>query len=125
VQRAQDQLERRALELRMHIDRDAAAVIADHGGLQLAVEDHVDALGVTVDRLVDRVIDDLPEQVMIAARVDPADVHRRTLAHRLEALEHLDVLGGIGGHDGSSAERLGTSGTSSTTRDSDPRLISE
>ena len=98
VQRAQDQLERRALELRVHVDRDAAAVV-DHGGaLLVRVERDVDALGVAVDRLVDGVVDDLPEQVVVAARVDAADVHRRPLAHRLEALEDLDVFGGVGRH---------------------------
>ena len=48
--------------------------------------------GVAVDHLVDRVVDDLPEQVVVAARVDAADVHAGPLAHRLEALEDLDVL---------------------------------
>src|SRR5262249_51223074 len=52
-----------------------------------------------VDDLVDAVVDDLPEQVVVAARVGAADVHRRSLADRLQPLEDLDVLGGVsGGH---------------------------
>ena len=42
-------------------------------------------------RLVDGVVDDLPDQVVEPLQTGGADVHARALAHRVEALEHLDV----------------------------------
>ena len=45
--------------------------------------------------LVDGVVDDLPHEVVQAARTGGADVHPGALADRIEALEHLDVLGGV------------------------------
>ena len=48
-------------------------------------------------RLVDRVVDDLPDQVVQAARVGGADVHARPPADRLEALEDLDAFGRVRG----------------------------
>ena len=63
--------------------------------LAVLVERDLDGLGVAVDDLVDRVVDDLPEQVVVAARVDAADVHAGALAHRLEPFEDRDVLPGV------------------------------
>ena len=48
-------------------------------------------------RLVDRVVDDLPDEVMQAALVGRADVHARAAADGLEALEDLDAGGGVVG----------------------------
>ena len=53
----------------------------------------LDAVAVAGQRLVDRVVHDLVDQVVQAALAGRADVHARPLAHRLEALEHLDVAG--------------------------------
>ncbi len=66
----------------LSVDGDALAVL---------VERDLDGGGVAVDDLVDRVVDDLPQQVVVARAVGAADVHGRALAHRLEALEDLDV----------------------------------
>ena len=55
--------------------------------------DH-DAVAVAGQRLVDGVVDDLPDQVVQAALAGGADVHAGALADRLEALEHLD-RGGV------------------------------
>ena len=52
-------------------------------------------VGVAGHRLVDRVVDDLPDEVVQAARVGRADVHARPAADRLEALEDLDARGGV------------------------------
>ncbi len=45
---------------------------------------------------VDRVVDDLVDEVVQAARAGGADVHAGPLADRLEAFEDLDVLCVIG-----------------------------
>ena len=57
----------------------------------------VDRRGVAGHRLVDRVVDDLPDEVVQAALVGRADVHARPAADGLEALEDLDAGGGVVG----------------------------
>ena len=66
----------------------------------------VDRVGLAGQRLVDRVVDDLPHEVVQAARTRRPDVHAGSLAHRLETLEDGDVLrviaalvGGLIGHE--------------------------
>jgi hypothetical protein len=78
------------------VDRDATAVVDD---LERAVivNDHVDAGGLIGHRLVDAVVDDLPDEVVQPAAIGRADVHARAQPHCLEALEDLDVLGGVAG----------------------------
>ena len=46
-------------------------------------------------RFVDRVVDDFVDEMMQPGRSGRADVHRRPLAHRLEAFEDLDALGAV------------------------------
>ena len=43
-------------------------------------------------RLVYRVVDDFVDEVMETRRAGRPDVHRRPLAHGLEALEDLDLV---------------------------------
>ena len=52
-----------------------------------------DRVAVAGERLVHRVVHDLVDEVVQAARTGRADVHARALAHGLEALEDRDVLG--------------------------------
>ena len=97
VQGGEDHLQRRlALDLRVRVDRDAAAVVADRhravGG-----ELDLDPVGVAGDRLVHGVVEGLGDQVMQRPLVGAADIHGRSPAHRLQAFQHLDVLGGIAG----------------------------
>ena len=97
VQRAHDHFERRlVLELRMRIDRDAAAVVGD-GDEAVGLHLDFDEGGVAVQRLVHGIVDHLGEQVMQRLLVGAADIHAGTPAHRLEPLQHLDVLGGVAG----------------------------
>ena len=97
VQRAHDHFERRlVLELRVRIDRDAAAVVGD-GDEAVGLHLDLDEGGVAGQRLVHRVVDHLGEQVMQRLLVGAADVHAGTPPHRLEPLQHLDVLGGVAG----------------------------
>src|ERR1019366_2512065 len=49
------------------------------------------------DDLVDRVVDDLVDEMMEAARVDAADVHARALADGFEPFQDGDVPRGVGG----------------------------
>ena len=78
----------------MDVDRDASAVVGD--GHRAIVPNHdVNAVAVAGQRLVDRVVDDFVDQVMQSAEADIADVHRRTLPHRLETFQYLDIGGSV------------------------------
>ena len=68
---------------------------------------HVDGVGVAGQRLVDRVVDDLPDQVVQAALTGRPDVHAGPLADRLQALEDLDRLGVVGRGFGRVVHRCG------------------
>ena len=89
VQDRHDHLDGGLLLHRVHVDRDAAAVVEDaHAAVVL--EHHVDAGGVARHRLVDGVVHDLLDHVVQTALTGGADVHAGPLADRLEALENGD-----------------------------------
>ena len=95
VQDRQHDLGGRALLLLHHVDGDAAAVV-DHGDAVVGMDDDLDLVGLAGERLVHRVVHHLVDQVMEAAQARGPDVHARSLADRLEALEDGDVLGLVG-----------------------------
>ena len=55
----------------------------------------IDLVGVTGHRLVDRVVDDLPDQVVQTALTGGADVHAGAFADRLQTLENGDRIGAV------------------------------
>src|SRR5262249_54383683 len=65
------------------------------GERAVGVDGQLDGLGVTGERLVDRVVDHFVDEVVQPLRADPADVHVRPLADRFEALQDLDAFGRI------------------------------
>ena len=84
----------RVLAGRVPPDGHAAAVVLD-GHLAVRVDRDDDGRRVAGHRLVDRVVDDLPHEVVEAADVRRADVHARAPADGLQALEDLDVGGAV------------------------------
>jgi len=90
VQHREDHLGRGPTFGRVHLGGNAAPVV-DHADRVVGVDDHVDVRAVAGQRLVDGVVHDLPHQLMQAGVIGRADVHARTLADRLEALEHGDA----------------------------------
>jgi hypothetical protein len=72
------------------VDGDAAAVVGDRDDLVL-VHHGADRRAAPGQRLVDGVVDDLPDQVVQRTAVGAADVHAGSHAHGLEALEHTDI----------------------------------
>jgi hypothetical protein len=62
--------------VRHHVDRDARAVVAD-GHRVVGMERHLDEVGAAGEGLVDRVVDNLVDEVMEASRARGADVHAR------------------------------------------------
>jgi hypothetical protein len=98
VERGQHDFGRRLVLGLVHADRDAAPVVED-GDRVVFVDDDSDVAGVTGLGLVDGVVDDLVDEMVQALDRGRADVHRRALAHRLEAFEDLDAPGVVGGVD--------------------------
>jgi hypothetical protein len=85
VERGQDHLERRAIgELRVRIDRDTAAVVADRERA-VAIETDLDPAGMARDRLVHGVVEQLGREMMQGALVGAADEHARAPSDRLQA----------------------------------------
>ena len=95
VQHGQTDLDRRAVELGMLVHREAAAVIADRHG-SVGMDDDQDIVAIARQGFVDRVVHDLIDQVVQAARVRRTDIHARTLPHGFQALKHLDLRRVVG-----------------------------
>ena len=79
---------------RIRIDGNATAVVLDPA-TAVGEQGDDDAIAKAGHRLVDGVVDDLPDEVVQTGETGRADVHAGALAHRVEALEHLDVLGAV------------------------------
>ncbi len=79
---------------RVHLDRDAPAVVGD-GDRVVFVDRDLDVVAVAGERLVDRVVDDLVDEVVEPAHAHVADVHRGALADRFKPFEDLDVRGPV------------------------------
>src|SRR5262249_55124473 len=99
-ERREDDLERRLLVLRVLVDGDAATVVLDGDARAVLVERDGDLARVAVHGLVDRVVDDLPDQMMEPRAADAPDVHARAFANRLGPLEDLARLGRLFGGRG-------------------------
>ena len=112
-----DDLEAGEAGLRLLVDRDAATVVVDLGRV-VGVQRHLDAGGGSGERLVDAVVDDLPQAVHEAPGVGRAEVHPGALAHRLEPLQDQEVgcvVGVVG--DGAAPACRGPAGSvSKSTR---------
>ena len=89
VEHGQRHFDRRLLLRRVHVHRDAAAVVGD-GDRVVGVNGHVDGVAVTRQRLVDRVVHHLVDQVMQAVLTGGPDVHAGPPAYRLQSLEDLN-----------------------------------
>ena len=95
VKGGEDHFHRALLRLRVAVDRNTPAIIHNGDGRTVYVQRHLDVLSVPVHRLVDRVVDDLPHEVVKTGRADAADVHPRPFTDRLEALENGDIFRGV------------------------------
>ncbi len=90
VELGRDHLDAGEPGLGLLVGRDAATVVVDLHGV-VRVEGDLDPVGRAGQRLIDAVVDDLPQAVHEATGVGRADVHAGALAHRLESLEDEEV----------------------------------
>jgi hypothetical protein len=95
VEDRHDDLHGRPVVLGVGVHGDPSAVVGDGHGVVL-VDGHADRVAVASQRLVDRVVDDLVDQVVEPPGVRRPDVHGGPLPDCLEALQHLDLLGAVG-----------------------------
>ena len=91
VERGQDRFERRDLRLFMDVDWNTATVVVDcHDIFWQKLDGNV--MGITSHRFIDRVVNDLPHEVMEAVRARRTNVHARTLTNGFEAFENVNIL---------------------------------
>src|SRR2546423_1616882 len=89
VQHGQRPLDRGPLLHRVDVDRDAAAVV-DHPDAAVGEQGDLDRVAVAGERLVDRVVNHLPDQVVQPPLAGRADVHAGALADRFQPFEDGD-----------------------------------
>src|SRR4051794_9180794 len=111
VQRGEDHLDGALLTLRVLVHRNPTPIVRDRDRGAVLVERDADVRRVAVHRLVDRVVENFPDEVMQPRGPDAADVHAGALANGLEAFQDGDVFGGIcrwhlGGGSGSQVLRF-------------------
>lgn len=95
VQDRQHNFQRGRLRLGMLLNRDATSVVLHRDRLAVLVQRHIDAIAFAGEMLIDRVIDDFPNQMVQPARIDATDIHCRSTTHGLQAFENLDVVAGV------------------------------
>ena len=79
---------------RLNVGGDTAAIIA-HLNRTVTVQNDLNGLAETGERLIHRVVDNLPEAVHQAARVGGANVHARAFAYSFQTFQHGEVTGGV------------------------------
>ena len=86
-----DHLQGRNAHLGMDAAGDTAAIVTNRYRA-VGMEGHLNAVTASGQRLVDRVVDDLVNQMMQAAYRRRADVHTGSLSDSLKALKYLDLI---------------------------------
>src|SRR5262249_5958347 len=80
------------LRARLHRSDGNAAAVVDHPAPAVGQERHVDARAEPRHRLVDRVVNDLANEVMQTRETGRTDVHAGPFTDRFEALEDLNLI---------------------------------
>ena len=79
----------------MLVDGDAATVVGDSTVATVLVQGDFNLAAMPGQILVDRVVDDLPQQVMQALTVDSSDIHRRPHADGFQTFENFNIAGAV------------------------------
>ena len=96
MQLSQNNLRGRFLFGRMHVNRNAAAVVNDRHTV-IDMDADVDLVAVTYQSLIDGVIHNLVDQVVQPSLGGVANIHSGSFSHRLEAFENFNIIGFIVG----------------------------
>jgi len=86
----QNHLKRTRTAIGMNVDRDASSVV-DDGERPVRVQRDVNVPTVAGHCLVDRIIDDLIDQMVQPARRRVTNIHPWAQSNRLDSLEHPDI----------------------------------
>ncbi len=84
----------RALLSRMHIHRNSAAIILD-GDAVVAMNNNINLGAEAGQRFVNRVVDDLGDQVVQSTFGSVADIHAGPFTNRFEPLQNFDRIGAV------------------------------
>ena len=74
----------------MHADRHSSSMIL-HRDRTICLKRDRDLIPVSIEGLVDRVVHDLPHQMMQTAGIGRADIHARTFADSLQPFQDLNA----------------------------------
>ena len=94
VKLGEDTLHTRQAGTRLNIRGDASTVVTNLHRT-IAVENHLNGLAEAGERLVHRVVDNLPEAVHEAAGIGGADVHARAFADCFKTFQNGEVASGV------------------------------
>src|SRR5512147_467946 len=95
MERAEDGLDGGPFGLGMDIHGNAAAVVRDRDAA-VSFDGKLDFGAVSVQGLIDGVVENLPHEMMEAARIRGTDIHGWPLSDGLKPLKNSDVFCGIG-----------------------------
>ncbi len=87
----------KTLAIHVHFIYGNAAAVVNDGDRVVEMNRHVDLAGISSQGFVDRVVNNLIDQMVQAHLTRGADVHSGTLANRFHATENLDRIGGVTG----------------------------
>jgi hypothetical protein len=79
---------------RLNVDRNSSSLVT-HLHASIGVNHDGDVRSVAADRLIDRVVNKLPQAMHEPARVSGPDVHSWALTYRLEAFQNSQMSGGV------------------------------
>ena len=95
VQSRKNHFQCRLLHFRMFVDRDTSPVILNRTGGAVFMQGDRNSITFACEKLIHRIVDDFPKQVMQSARIHAPNVHRRTTSHRFQAFQHFDIFASV------------------------------
>src|SRR6185436_18460704 len=83
VQHGQRHLDTGLLQRRVQVDREATPVV-DHPDAAVLGQNYIDGVAVAGERLIHRVVHDLPDEVVEPTFTGGPDIHAWSFAHRIQ-----------------------------------------
>ena len=92
VKDREDRFQRRLLRLGMFVDGDSTSIVGYGDRSTVLVQGDRDLRRMAIHRLIDRVVNDLPDQMVEASHSHATDVHTGAFANGLESFQDNDVF---------------------------------